>query len=161
MTKNRIGSLFFLAFSTFYFYRVFSIKKMPGNQFEIMTASTFPFYIAITGIAISIILIILSFIEKDQAKLSLQYIKSLDLKTTLYFILAMFFYGFTMKAWGFIISTAIFLAIGFLILKEKSLKKILIISISVSVGFYLLLNNVMGVYIDAGDLIDNLVGAIS
>ncbi len=161
MTKNRIGSLFFLAFSTFYFYRVFSIKKMPGSQFEIMTAATFPFYIAIAGIAISIILLILSFIEKDQAKLSLQYIKSLDLKTTLYFIIAMFFYGFTMKAWGFIIATAIFLAIGFLILKEKSIKKILIISISVSVGFYLLLNNVMGVYIDAGVLIDNLIGAIS
>ena len=161
MTKNRIGSLFFLAFSTFYFYRVFSIKKMPGSQFEIMTAATFPFYIAIAGIAISIILLILSFIEKDQAKLSLQYIKSLDLKTTLYFIIAMFFYGFTMKAWGFIIATAIFLAIGFLILKEKSIKKILIISISVSVGFYLLLNNVMGVYIDAGELIDNLIGAIS
>jgi putative tricarboxylic transport membrane protein len=158
MTKNRIGSIFFLVFSSFYFYRVFSIKKMPGNQFEIMTAATFPYYIALTGIVISIILLILSFIEKDQAKLSLQYLKSLDFKTAIYFVIAMFFYGFTMKAWGFIIATAVFLTIGFLILKEKNLKKVFLISISVSVGFYLLLNNAMGVYIDAGDLINNLFG---
>lgn len=158
MTKNRIGSIFFLLFSSFYFYRVFSIKKMPGSQFEIMTAATFPYYIALTGIAISIILLILSFVEKDQAKLSLQYLKSLDFKTAIYFVLAMFFYGFMMKASGFIIATALFLIIGFLILKEKNLKRVLIISITVSVGFYLLLNNVMGVYIDAGDLINNIFG---
>jgi putative tricarboxylic transport membrane protein len=161
MTKNTIGSIFFLAFSTFYFYTVFSIKKMPGNQFEVMTASTFPFYIGIAGIIISIILLILSFIEKEKVTLSLEYLKSLDLKSTSYFILAMVFYGFTIRPLGFIISTALFLAMGFLILKEKNIKRIFLISVGVSVGFYLLLNKALGVYIDAGDLINNLLGAIS
>jgi putative tricarboxylic transport membrane protein len=161
MTKNTIGSLFFLAFSSFYFYSVFNIKKMPGNQFEVMTAATFPYYVGIAGIIISIVLLISSFYEKEKVILSLQYIKSLDLKTTFYFIAAMFFYGFTIKPLGFIIATAIFLAIGFLILKEKNFKRIFLISVGVSVGFYLLLNNALGVYIDAGDLIDNLLGALS
>ncbi len=67
MTKNTIGSLFFLAFSTFYFYSVFGIKKMPGSQFEIMTAQTFPFYIGIAGILVSIVLLIISFIEKRKS----------------------------------------------------------------------------------------------
>lgn len=164
MTKNTIGSLFFLAFSAFYFYSVFGIKKMPGAQFEIMTAQTFPFYIGIAGIAgiaISIVLLIISLIEKEKLVLSLQYIKSLDLKTTFYFIIVMLFYGFIMKPLGFVLATIIFLAVSFLILKERNMKKIFFISVGVSVGFYLLLNNALGVYIDVGDLINSFLGAKS
>ena len=134
---------------------------MPGSQFEIMTAQTFPFYIGIAGILVSIVLLIISFIEKEKVVLSLQYIKSLDLKTTFYFIIAMLVYGFIMKPLGFMIATIIFLAVGFLILKEKNIKKILLISMGVSIGFYLLLNNALGVYIDSGDLINNFLGANS
>lgn len=161
MTKNTIGSLFFLAFSAFYFYSVFGIKKMPGAQFEIMTAQTFPFYIGIAGITISIVLLIISLIEKEKLVLSLQYIKSLDLKTTFYFIIVMLFYGFIMKPLGFVLATIIFLAVSFLILKERNMKKIFFISVGVSVGFYLLLNNALGVYIDVGDLINSFLGAKS
>lgn len=158
MTKNTIGSIFFLAFSSFYFYSVFSIKKMPGSQFEVMTASTFPFYIGIAGIIISIILLALSFLEKEKVFLTLSYLKTLDFKTTIYFIIAMIFYGYTIRPLGFIISTMIFLAIGFIILKERNIKRIFLISVGVSIGFYILLNNVLGVYIDAGDFLNSLIG---
>ncbi|WP_419768006.1 tripartite tricarboxylate transporter TctB family protein [Arcobacter sp.] len=158
MTKNTIGSIFFLAFSSFYFYSVFSIKKMPMAQFEVMTASTFPYYIGLTGIIVSIILLILSLLEKNEENLSLTYLRSLDLKTTTLFIILMIFYGFTIRPLGFIFSTMIFLAIGFFILKERNIKRIFLISVGVSVGFYVLLNNVLGVYIDAGEFINNLLG---
>jgi len=117
MTKNAIGSIFFLAFSSFYFFNVFSIKKMPGSQFEVMTASTFPFYIGLGGIIISILILILSFVKKDNDFLTMNYLKNLDFKTTISFVLAMIFYGFTIRPLGFIISTMIFLGIGFLLLK--------------------------------------------
>jgi putative tricarboxylic transport membrane protein len=158
MTKNTIGSIFFLAFSVFYFFNVFSIKKMPGSNFEVMTASSFPFYIGLSGIIISLIILVLSFVEKDKDILSIDYIKSLDFKTTLYFVAAMIFYGFTIRTLGFIISTIFFLSIGFLLLKEKNIKRIFLISIGVSVGFYLLLNNVLGVYIDPGILYEYFIG---
>ena len=158
MTKNTIGSIFFLAFSSFYFYSVFSIKKMPMAQFEVMTASTFPYYIGLTGIIVSIILLVLSLLEKNEENMSLTYLRSLDLKTTTLFILLMIFYGFTIRPLGFIFSTMIFLAIGFFILKERNIKRIFLISVGVSVGFYVLLNNVLGVYIDAGEFINNLLG---
>jgi len=158
MTKNAIGSIFFLAFSCFYFFNVFSIKKMPGNQFEVMTASTFPFYIGIFGIIISLLILILSFVKKDTDFLPMEYIKTLDFKTTIYFIIAMLFYGFTIRTLGFIISTIIFLMIGFVLLKEKNLKRIMLISCGVSIGFYLLLNNVLGVYIDPGMIYEYFVG---
>ena len=124
MTKNTIGAIFFLAFSVFYFFNVFSIKKMPGSQFEVMTASSFPFYIGVAGIAISLVILVLSFKEKEQEILSMEYIKSLDFKTTLSFVAAMIFYGFTIRTLGFIIATIIFLAIGFVLLKEKNIKRI-------------------------------------
>ena len=161
MTKNAIGSIFFLAFSGFYFFNVFSIKKMPGNQFEVMTASTFPFYLGLAGIVISLLILILSYVKKETDFLSMDYLKSLDFKTTLYFVLAMMFYGFTIRSLGFIIATIIFLCIGFVLLKEKNIKRILLISCSVSIGFYLLLNNVLGVYIDPGLLYEYFVGVQS
>ena len=158
MTKNAIGSIFFLAFSSFYFFNVFSIKKMPGSQFEVMTASTFPFYIGLCGIIVSLLILILSFVKKDTDFLSFTYLKTLDFKTTSYFILAMLFYGFTIRTLGFILSTIIFLCIGFLLLKERNIKKILLISAGVSIGFYLLLNNILGVYIDPGMLYEYIRG---
>lgn len=158
MTKNSIGAIFFLVFSCFYFYNVFNIKKMPGSQFEVMTASTFPFYIGIAGIVISILILILSIVKKDEDILSLSYLKTLDFKTTALFILAMIFYGFTIRTLGFIIATIIFLGIGFLILKERNLKRIFLISVGVSVGFYLILNNLLGVYIDPGMIFDAIGG---
>ncbi len=158
MTKNAIGSIFFLAFSSFYFFNVFSIKKMPGSQFEVMTASTFPYYLGLGGIIISLLILVFSLIEKDNDILSMQYLKSLDFKTTIQFVVAMLFYGFTIRSLGFIIATTIFLIIGFILLKEKNIKRILLISCGVSVGFYLLLNNVLGVYIDPGQLVEYFVG---
>jgi len=159
MTKNTIGSIFFLVFSSFYFFNVFSIKKMPGSQFEVMTASTFPFYIGLAGIIVSLMILIFSLIKKDDNDfLTLKYLKTLDFKTTLYFVIAMIFYGFTIRTLGFIISTIIFLLIGFLLLKEKNIKRILLISCGVSIGFYLLLNNVLGVYIDPGMLYEYFLG---
>ncbi|MCJ8328190.1 MAG: tripartite tricarboxylate transporter TctB family protein [Campylobacterales bacterium] len=158
MTKNTIGSLFFLAFSCFYFLNVFNIKKMPGNHYEVMTASTFPFYIGIAGIIISLIIFALSFVEKDKDYLSPEFIKSLDFKTTSAFVASMLFYGFTIRSLGFIIATIIFLVTGFVLLKEKNMKRILLISVGVSVGFYLLLNNVLGVYIDPGMIVEYFAG---
>jgi len=158
MTKNAIGSLFFLAFSSFYFLNVFSIKKMPGSQFEVMTASTFPYYMGLAGIIISLLIFVLSFIDKEKDVLSFAYLRSLDFKTTSYFVAAMLFYGFTIRSLGFIIATIIFLIIGFVLLKEKNIKMILLISVGVSVGFYLLLNNVLGVYIDPGMLVEYFTG---
>ncbi len=158
MTKNRIGALFFLLFSSFYFYNVFNIKQLPGSQFEVMTASTFPFYLGVAGVVLSLIILFFTFIEKDEDKLSFSYLQRFDFKTTFLFILAMIFYGFTIRVLGFLISTIIFLAMGFIILKEKSYKKVFFISAGISVGFYLVLNNLLGVYIDSGMFINYFIG---
>jgi len=161
MIKNRIGAMFFLAFSCFYFYNVFNIKKMPGSQFDVMTASSFPFYLGLAGIIISLIILVFTFINKNEDILSISYLKTLDFKTTILFIIAMIFYGFTIRTLGFIIATTIFLFVGFIILKERNLKRIFLISIGVAVGFYLILNNLLGVYIDPGMIVEYFTGVES
>ncbi len=158
MTKNVIGSIFFLAFSCFYFFNVFKIKEMPGAEWEVMTASTYPFYLGIIGIVVSLLLLVLSFLNKEKDFLSMSYLKSLDFKTVGYFVIIMIFYGFTIRPLGFIIATILFLAAGFIILQERNIKRVLLISVGVSVGFYLLLNNVLGVYIDPGIVVEYFMG---
>jgi len=131
---------------------------MPGSQFEVMSASTFPYYIGLAGIVVSVLILIFSLADKNGDSITLSYLKTLDFKTTSYFVAAMLFYGFTIRSLGFIIATIIFLAIGFVLLKEKNVKRIIFISVGVSVGFYLLLNNVLGVYIDPGMIVEYFVG---
>ena len=44
------------------------LKKCQFNQYEVMTASTFPFYMGIAGIVISLLILVLSFKEKDNGE---------------------------------------------------------------------------------------------
>lgn len=131
---------------------------MPGAEWEVMTPSTFPFYLGITGIVVSLLLLVLSLLNKDKDFLSMDYLKSLDFKTVGYLVIVMIFYGYTIRTLGFIIATILFLAAGFIILQERNIKRVLLISVGVSVGFYLLLNNVLGVYIDPGMVVEYFMG---
>ena len=88
-------------------------------------------------------------------------LKTFDFKKGAYFIVAMLFYGFTIRTLGFIIATIIFLIIGFKILEEKSLKVILLTSFGVSIIFWFLLTQVLGVYIEQGMIFDYLLGVQS
>lgn len=160
MTKTRVGSLFFLLFSILYFYQSYNIHLLPGSHYDAMTARTFPFYLGILGIVISVLMFALTFIRVDESDLfDWENLKTYDLKKGIYFILAMLLYGFTIRTLGFIISTIIFLIIGFKILEEKRWKIILSTSLGVSVVFWFLLTQVLGVYIEQGLVFDYILGA--
>lgn len=162
MTKSRLGSLFFLLFSIVYFYKSFDIHLLPGAHYEAMTARTFPFYLGLMGIFLSITMLILSFIKKDNDDLfDWENLRTFDFKKGFYFVLVMILYGSTIRTLGFIISTIIFLVIGFTILGERRLKVILLTSVGVSVLFWFLLTQVLGVYIQQGIIFDYLLGAQS
>jgi len=162
MTKSRLGSLFFLLFSLFYFYKSFDIHLMSSALYESMTARTFPYYLGLFGILVSSLMLLFSFIKKDKEDLfDWENLKTFDFKKGFYFILAMIFYGFTIRTLGFIISTILFLIIGFLILGERSIKVILLTSLGVSIVFWFLLTQVLGVYIQQGIIFDYILGAQS
>ncbi len=66
MTKkcNRFN-IFFSFFKFLFFLMFLVLKKMPGSQFEVMTSSTFPYYLGLGGIIISLLILVLSFVKKD------------------------------------------------------------------------------------------------
>jgi putative tricarboxylic transport membrane protein len=160
MTKTRVGSLFFLAFSAIYFYQSFNIHLLPGSHYESMTARTFPFYLGIMGMVVAGMMLLFSYIKFDVDDLfDWERLKTFDFKKGIYFVVAMLFYGFTIRTLGFIIATIIFLIIGFRILEEKSWKIILFTSFGVSIVFWFLLTQILGVYIEQGMIFDYLLGA--
>ncbi len=160
MTKTRVGSLFFLVFSAIYFYQSFNIHLLPGSHYEAMTAKTFPYYLGLMGIVISCLMLALSYIKIDIDDLfDWDKLKKFDFKKGLYFVVAMLFYGFTIRTLGFIIATIIFLIIGFRILEEKNWKIILYTSFGVSIIFWFLLTQILGVYIEQGMIFDYILGA--
>ena len=162
MTKTRVGSLFFLIFSAIYFQQSFNIHLLPGSHYDSMTARTFPYYLGIIGMAISSLMLLFTFIKVDITDMfDWDNLKTFDFKKGFYFVGAMFFYGFTIRTLGFILSTIIFLIIGFKILEEKNWKIILLTSFGVSIVFWFLLTQVLGVYIEQGMVFDYLLGAQS
>jgi len=162
MTKNRIGAISFLIFSAFYFYKSFDIHLLKGAYYETMTAQTFPFYLGILGMFVSTLILILSFVKIDNNDLlDMEKLRTYDFKKGLYLVLSMIFYGYTIRGLGFVISTILFLILGFKILEEKSWKVILLTSFTVSIVFWLLLTQLLDIYIENGVIFEYFLGVQS
>ncbi len=162
MVKSRIGALFFFLFSAFYFYKSFDIHLLNSTLSDVMTARTFPYYLGILGMLISALILIFSFIKIDKEDLfDMEKLRTYDYKKGVYLVFAMLFYGYTIRSLGFVISTIIFLMIGFRVLEEKSWKVILFTSFGISIAFWLLLTQLLGIYIENGVIFEYFLGAQS
>lgn len=162
MVKSRIGALFFFIFSAFYFYKSFEIHLLRSTLSDVMTARTFPYYLGIMGMVISALILIFSFIKIDKNDLlDLEKLRTYDFKKGIYLVLAMLFYGYTIRSLGFVISTIIFLIIGFKVLEEKNWKVIILTSFGVSIIFWLLLTQLLGIYVENGMIFRYFLGAQS
>jgi len=162
MLKSHVGALFFLVLSAIYFYNSFSIHLLASSNYEAMSARTFPFYLGLLGMGISIIILLFSFIRSDYGDaIDWDELRSYDFKKGFYFVLDMLLYGYMIRTLGFIISTIIFLIIGFNILGEKSWKVIILTSFGVSIIFWILLTQVLGIYIEQGIIFEHFLGVQS
>ncbi len=162
MVKSRVGALFFLIFSAFYFYKSFDIHLLNGTFYDAMTARTFPYYLGILGMLVSSLILIFSFIKTDEEDFfDMTKLRTYDFKKGIYLVLSMIFYGYTIRSLGFVIATIIFLIAGFKILEEKSWKVILLTSFGVSIIFWLLLTKLLGIYIENGMIFEYFLGAQS
>ena len=71
---------------------------------------------------------------------------------TLLFFALMVFYGIALRWIGFVAATIVFLVCGARILGERNIKKSIIVSSSVVLVFWLLIGQVMDIYLSNGDL---------
>ena len=114
ISANKIIFIIFFFISSLYLYLSYNI---PIHAFDLeapFNAATFPKFVGISGIIISLLFLFLP----EASKPNVDY-KNLDFKNTIILIILMIFYGFFIQRVGFLISTSLFLIIAFYVLGER------------------------------------------
>lgn len=141
-TKDRIGGMLLLAFCIFYTLKIGDIRLLPFQEGHAFTARTIPQALAYLGIGLSVAIIIF---PSNRERFTL---KNLNWPLGLAFLALMSIYGLTVRPFGFLISTSLFLMIGFAMLGERNVIKLVLVAIPLVVSFWLLMNYGLSVFIE-------------
>ncbi len=140
LTRDRIGALLMLAFSILYAVRSFHIPLLPFQADAAFTARTMPLALAVLGVTLSLALLLKPGAGRIEAE-------GFNWGRAALMCLLMVFYGFTVRWLGFLISTNLFLIGSILVLGERRVWVILVSSVPIVVFFWVLMTQVLGVYI--------------
>ncbi len=157
--REKMGALFILALSVAYGICAFKIPLIFLSQGESLNARTMPYALSIAGMVLALLIILLPGLEKDKAMTVKEALQGLDWRRTAWFIGLMIVYSLSMPWFGFVIASIGFMAGGVMILGERSIKVILLASVPLVVGLWLVLTQVLGMYIAPGELFYLLGGA--
>ena len=150
ISKEKAGALMFLVLSIVYGWHAHEIRMLPGDELEPFNAQTMPIALAwMTGI-VSFLLLIL-----PQRKGSGDFVAAflgLNWGRTALLMVLMVFYGLTLTALGFILSTFLFLVGGILALGECRWQRILPVAIILPVVFWFILTQLLDVYLAKGEV---------
>ncbi len=149
---GKVGALFFLVLSIGYGLYAFKIPLTFLSQDETFNARTMPFVLAILGAVFSLLMIILPTMESEEPASVKDIVQGLDWTRAWQFIALMVAYGIAITWLGFIISSILFLGIGFYLTGERRIKVMLIASIPLVIGIWLLMSKVLGMYIAPGEI---------
>ena len=75
-------------------------------------------------------------------------LRDLNWPLALVFLALMSAYGFAVRPAGFLLSTALFLMIGFALLGERKIWRLVVVAVPLVVAFWALMNYGIDVYID-------------
>lgn len=151
MTLNRDAgaALGFLAFSIAYGWYATGIEMFPGQEYEPFTPQTFPLALAATGAVLGLAQLAKSLREPPEAGGSWA---GYDWPRVGLLLLSMVAYGASFTWLGFLVSTMLFLAAGYLILGERRPIVLGSASVLVTVGFWLIMTRLLGIYLAPGEL---------
>jgi putative tricarboxylic transport membrane protein len=152
MNREKVGALFILALSIGYGIFAFKIPLIFLSQGEALNARTMPYALSITGIVVSLLIIILPGFEKGKMVTAWAALKGLDWKRVIYLLCLMIVYSMAMPWIGFVLASIFFLAGGIVILGERRVGVILIAAIPVVLVLWALLSKVLGMYIAPGEI---------
>lgn len=142
LSKDRIGGILLLVFCVVYAYLSQQIKLLPFQEQGAFTPRTMPEVLSVLGIGLSILVIVFPGSSERPA------FSQLNLKLGMVFLLLMSLYGFMVRPAGFLLSTSLFLIIGFALLGERRISKLLLVSVPLVVGFWVLMNYGLSVFIE-------------
>ena len=144
ITRDRISALFFLALSVAYYLGAMQIELYPGDEEELINAQTFPKFIGLMAGIFSFLILVLP-AKGEEEKINWA---GFDWRRPLLLAGLMVLYGLTIKWPGFFLSTSLFLIGGFLVLGERRWWAILALSVPIAGGFELVLDGLLGIYIE-------------
>ncbi|WP_424946646.1 tripartite tricarboxylate transporter TctB family protein [Candidatus Spongiihabitans sp.] len=147
--KDKVGALIFLIFSVAYGVSSQDIEIPFFAEEDAFNSRTLPIALAILGGATSLLLLILPTSSGKEASVG-EAFRGLHWKEVVLLLILMVVYGLTIKVVGFIVSTTLFLALGFWVLGERRIKVILLISVLLVLFFWYILSQLLDIYIDPG-----------
>ena len=134
LTRDRIGALLMLAFSAAYGALSFRIPLLPFQEAAAFTARTAPKALAVLGVALSLMLIVK---PSSHARIEAE---GFHWGRGAILCGLMLVYAATVRPFGFVPATTLFLIGGFLTLGERRPLVLLIASIPVVVGFWAMMD---------------------
>jgi len=155
--KDKLGSSLVLLFALIYLNATFNIPIDQMLASEVFTARTLPIFLSITAIVVCLFQIFVPASGTADETIS-DAIAGFQWQPCLLLTGSMLLYSLTFKFFGFLISTFLFLFIGFAILKEKRYVLSAAVAGGVVVFMWLVLTQMFDVYLDSGDLYRLLTG---
>ena len=161
MTRDRVSALFFLALSIAYGVIAQDIPQLVifGAANEVMTPSTLPTALAVLGAVIAFLMLVLPAPPAPPGEMVDRGFRSwrhLDWLRIAGLMVAMAAYAWMLSRLGFITATSLFLIAGFFLLGERRLSVLFGASVPVVVAFWVLLTQLLGIYLTPGSFWQSL-----
>lgn len=153
LNRELLGPSLFLALFTLYAIVAWQIPLLPFEEYEMVTSATLPKVYAAFGILVCLLSIGATLLKpKKQIGKPEQRLEKADLLRTCGLLVLMVLYSMSLEPVGFLISTSVFLLVGFFVMGERRKNILLFASIPVAVVFWFLMTQVLGIYLVPGDL---------
>lgn len=152
MAREKVGAMLILLFSISYGLLATQIPLTFLAQQETFTPRTMPYALSAAGVILSFLIIVLPTTDPKGKNSLRDETKGMDWGTAILLTAIMLFFGLTMKWLGFIVASIIFLLVGFWILGERRIKRMLLTAIPLVIALWCIMSLLLGVYIAPGEI---------
>ena len=142
LNKDRIGGLFLLIFSIAYALLSQKIHLLPFQSTSAFHARTMPEMLSVMAISLSVLVILFPGTQEAPR------FAGLNWRLGFAFLALMSAYGFLVRPMGFMLATSLFLMIGFSLLGERKLWRLIAVAVPMVVGFWILMTQGLDVFIE-------------
>ncbi len=142
LCKDRIGGLLLLAFSITYGLLSQNIHLLPFQANAAFHARTMPEVLAVMATGLSLLIILFP------ASLEAPRFSGLNWGLGFAFLALMSAYGFLVRPMGFLLATSLFLMIGFAMLGERKVWRLVLVAVPAVVAFWALMTIGLDVFIE-------------
>lgn len=149
--KDRLGAFILLVFSLIYLRSSMDIPLDPFDLEVGFTSRSLPVFLSVSAIFISILLVFFSVYDSEAKPVSDE-LSHIGWRPMLALILLMAVYVTTFNYLGFVLASALFLQIAFMLLGERRLLLSVCVSLGLILFLWFTLTQVFGLYLDSGTL---------